>query len=407
MTKRFFLISKLFFVFVSFAALLSSCGQKGNSSPIAVGSNYGGPPSPPSPLFNNEDLSLAINGGAEYTGSSEVTLDLSASGASHMYITNTPGCAADGIGGYETFSASRSWSLSQLNAEATVYVKFRDAAGNESACISDSIIHDDSAPENMIFTIVTTSSDETFTLPFRSGYNYSVEVSWGDGSFDDITSWDQDEATHTFENAGTYTITLSGLAEAWSFNNTGDSKDKIRTVIQLGDLGWTDLAGAFFGCSNLTSFTSGNTDTSSVTNMSSMFSYANSLTSLDLSSFNTSSVTNMSSMFSYANSLTSLDLSSFNTSSVTNMSQMFFMASFLTSLDLSGFNTSSVINMSLMFSGATSLTSLDLTNWNTESGPSYGGWILGIDPEIIYCNDPDGGGTGLPGTGTVNGVECN
>lgn len=90
----------------------------------------------------------------------------------------------------------------------------------------------------MIFTIETTSSNETFTLPFRSGYNYNVDVIWGDVSLDDtITVHNQTEATHTFANAGTYTITLSGLAEAWSFSEIGTSKDKIKTVIQLGDLG--------------------------------------------------------------------------------------------------------------------------------------------------------------------------
>ena len=90
-------------------------------------------------------------------------------------------------------------------------------------------------------------------------------------------------------------------------------------------------------------------DTSSVTDMQSMFSSCSSLTSLTLpESFNTSSVTNMQSMFSSCSSLTSLDLSSFNTSSVTNMYSMFYYCSSLTSLDLSSFDTSSVTNMSHM-----------------------------------------------------------
>ena len=220
----------------------------------------------------------------------------------------------------------------------------------------------------MIFTIETTSPNETFTLPFRSGYSYNVDVNWGDGSPNNsITVYNQAEATHTFTNAGTYTITLSGLAEAWYFNNAGTSKDKIRTVVQLGDLGWTDLSSAFYGCSNLTSFTSGNTDTSSVTNMNYMFFATNGLTTLDLSSFNTSSVTGMSNMFSNASSLTALDLSSFDTSSVTNMNSMFRNASGLTSLDLSNFNTSNVTNMSSMFYGISGLISLDLSSFNTSS----------------------------------------
>jgi surface protein len=84
---------------------------------------------------------------------------------------------------------------------------------------------------------------------------------------------------------------------------------------------------------------------------------------------------------------------------------MFYNASSLTSLDLSSFNTSSVTNMISMFRGASSLTSLDLTSWNTNHQLSYDGWITDMNG-TIYCNDPDGGGTGSPATGTVNGVAC-
>lgn len=228
----------------------------------------------------------------------------------------------------------------------------------------------------------TTSPNETFTLPFRPAYNYNVDVNWGDGSPDDsITVHNQAEATHTFTNAGTYTITLSGLAEAWYFNNMGTSKDKMRTVIQLGDLGWTDLTNAFNGCSNLTSFSSGNTDTSNVTNMSFMFSETDSLATLNLSNFNTSNVTSMNSMFDRAFSLTTLDLSNFDTSKVTDMTSM--------------------------FSGATALTSLNLSNWDTDPRPSNLNWIQGMTG-IIFCNNDPDNGTTLPTVGgTVNGEDCN
>ncbi len=66
-----------------------------------------------------------------------------------------------------------------------------------------------------------------------------------------------------------------------------------------------------------------NLDTSSVTNMSSMFGYCNHLSSLDLSHFDTKKVTNMSYMFEGCKSLTSLDVSNFDTGNVTEMSSMF------------------------------------------------------------------------------------
>ena len=158
-------------------------------------------------------------------------------------------------------------------------------------------IADASDPNSMTpdFPMITTwrvgdpgfgDGDNTITLPFRTGFAYNATVDWGDGNSDVITAWDQLETTHTYAAAGDYTVTISGTAEAWFFNNAGD-KDKIISVTQLGELGWTNFENAFFGCTNLATFTPGITDTSSVTNMKSMFFGASSLTSLDLSSFNT------------------------------------------------------------------------------------------------------------------------
>ena len=102
------------------------------------------------------------------------------------------------------------------------------------------------------------------------------------------------------------------------------------------------------------------TNTSEMTDMSSMFNRLRSLTSLDLSSFNTSKVTDMSGMFSVCIVLTSLDLSSFNTSKVTDMDSMFYECQSLTSLNLSSFDTSAVTTMNNIFNLCPVLTSLIL-----------------------------------------------
>ena len=109
------------------------------------------------------------------------------------------------------------------------------------------------------------------------------------------------------------------------------------------------------------------TNTSEMTDMSSMFNRLRSLTSLDLSSFDTSKVTDMSGMFSVCNALTSLDLSSFDTSKVTDMSGMFSVCNALTSLDLSSFDTSKVTSMELMFNSCSKLPSLNLSSFDTSS----------------------------------------
>ena len=147
----------------------------------------------------------------------------------------------------------------------------------------------------------------------------------------------------------------------------------------------TNLSYLFIGSDNYYRFDYGNVinsidlnsiDTSSVTNMHSMFGGCKYLTYLDLSSFDTSNVTDMGFMFagsidyygslSGMDELTSINLSSFNTSKVTNMIGMFGGCRKLTSLDLSSFDTTNVTDISRMFEWCESLTSLDLSNFNTS-----------------------------------------
>ena len=99
-------------------------------------------PSPGSPA-------LTINGDGEpgYTTLSVVSLALAATDANpiEMYVTNTAGCAAGGT--WQAYAATLAgWTIAQTNGTATVYVKFRDAATNQSACLSGTVIHDNISP---------------------------------------------------------------------------------------------------------------------------------------------------------------------------------------------------------------------------------------------------------------------
>ena len=137
---------------------------------------------------------------------------------------------------------------------------------------------------------------ETITLPLvdDAAYTYDFTVDWGDGSpISEITSFDDADKTHTYEAAGDYNLVIEGTLEAWSFNNAGD-KDKILSVENFGDLGYTNLSGAFHGCTNLEDFKGG--VTSDVTDMSSMFEGATNANP-DVSNWDVSSVTDMTNMF--------------------------------------------------------------------------------------------------------------
>jgi len=224
-----------------------------------------------------------------------------------------------------------------------------------------------------IFKVTTTAPSENFTIQCQNVGTFNATVDWGDGgATSDITTYNDADLSHTYTSAGTYTISITGTFPNIYMNNSADAP-KIVEVVDLGDVGWTRLNFAFYGCTNLTSFASGTTDTSSVPYMYAMFYNCSSLTSLDVSGFNTSAAVNMSNMLRDCSSLTSLDVSGFNTSAAINMSNMFYGCSSLTSLDVSGFNTSAAINMSYMFYNCSSLTSLDVSGFNTPAATNMNG----------------------------------
>lgn len=285
------------------------------------------------------------------------------------------------------------------------------------------------AETDLILTVNIASDGDAFNL--RGGgagtLSYDCTVDWGDGSSDAIVTTNAPGAaafTHTYATAGTYTIRVSGTFPAIRMKDSTTSTSLI-SVENLGVVGWAadGLLRGFESCSNMTSFTAGNTDTSAVTTIYRMFRNNTSitsinmrgmntslvtdmggtfqdcnaltslnltgvetgnvtdfvqtfqdcraLTSLDVSGFDTSSALSMNSMFSQCGVLTSLDVSGFDTSSVGNMTSMFSQCTDLTSLDVSGFDTSSVTNMSLMFNGTSSLTSLNVSGFDTSSVTNF------------------------------------
>ena len=107
---------------------------------------------------------ISINNNATYTQSTSVTLTLSSSGATEMCISNTNSCTA-----WEPYATSKNWTLTSTDENKTVYVWYKDIAGNISDSVSDSITLDSSAPSGNSVSInnneaYTTSTSVTLTL---------------------------------------------------------------------------------------------------------------------------------------------------------------------------------------------------------------------------------------------------
>lgn len=103
-----------------------------------------------------------------------------------------------------------------------------------------------------------------------------------------------------------------------------------------------------------------------ITRMSSLFQGCSNITSLNLSGLDVSKVTDMSFAFQNCYNLNLIEgLETWNTSSLTNIHSLFRGCSGLTSINLSGWDVSKVTNNSYLFSRCSRLTSINLSGWNT------------------------------------------
>ena len=215
-----------------------------------------------------------------------------------------------------------------------------------------------------------TSNATSITIP-TTGTGYSYDVDWeNDGTWDDLGV--TGNITHDYGTAGTYQVAIRGDFPRIYFNNEGD-KEKILSIDQWGDIAWTSMESAFWGCSNLAGQAVDVPDLSSVTDMSFMFSFASTFNQ-DIGGWDVSSVTNMSSMFRDASTFNQ-DIGGWDVSSVTNMRGMFLGASEFNQ-DISDWDVSSVLDMGSMFFIASTFNQ-DLGSWDVSSVTNMGGMFLG------------------------------
>ena len=212
----------------------------------------------------------------------------------------------------------------------------------------------------------TTSPSETITLPYESLGTYSGIIDWGDGNTS-VNSYAN--RTHTYATAGTYTVTICGTIEGWSFNLLYVPNSQIRTVERWGQLrGRNNYRPDFFDCTNLNiNLVQDTIDLTGYSTLTNMFQGCSSLTSINnINSWNTSSITNISFMFAQCSVFD--QVLSFDTSQVTNMQGIF---TFCTNFNQPfTFITSAVTDMNIMFWGATNFNQplvQGVNGWDTSS----------------------------------------
>jgi surface protein len=284
------------------------------------------------------------------------------------------------------------------------------------------------------------------TVTLALAGDVDATIFWGDDAINDVNT--PGPHVHDYGVDGIYTVLVTGSAGAYNSYDNGRGEyplreqNKLVSVDNWGQLGFTSMSSAFGGCRNLVSVPNtsegieavtdmsrmfsyavafngniggwdtssvtrmdkmfdnalsfnqpiGNWDTSSVTDMSDMFLYAGSFNQ-NITGWDTTSVTNMAGMFYYAGSFNQ-DIGSWNTSSVTDMSNMFYGGFCDSSFNgnIGGWDTSSVTDMSRMFEHASSFNQ-DLNDWDTSNvtdmfsmfrlATSFNGNISGWDTSSV------------------------
>ena len=211
-----------------------------------------------------------------------------------------------------------------------------------------------------ITTWQTTVAGESITIPV-GGATGIYTIDWGDGNVNYSVSGDQ---IHTYDDAGTYTVRISGDFARIYLNGQQPNADKLQSIEQWGSVRWESMRSAFQGTSSMAYRATDTPDLSDVISMRYMFRDAASSFNADLSAWDVSSVTDMRGMFYNAASFNG-DLSAWDVSSVTDMRGMFMGAASFNA-DLSAWDVSSVTDMSHMFRNTASFNA-DLSAWDVSS----------------------------------------
>ena len=276
--------------------------------------------------------------------------------------------SADGSTGWADISGATSSTYTLVSADETNYIRVKqietNALGSDEAvsAASGEII----APSNTDFRILVNtanagvSNSDQFQFTGALG-DYDVEVwdSTGTTLQETITGL-SDAATITIAaGAGTYELRVFPAAMN-GFNRIrfalGGDRLKLLEIRNWGEVVWTDVESAYFGCSNLGSEQANDSpNLSQITNATSMFRNCVNFNQ-DVSAWDVSNVISMNNMLLNCTSFDQ-DVSAWDVSNVTGMINMF------------GGVTLSTPNYDALLIGWNSLPSLQ-SNVNFNAGGS-------------------------------------
>ena len=231
-------------------------------------------------------------------------------------------------------------------------------------------------PDLAFITTWNTSLGAGMTVTLSLAGTVDATIYWGDGTDNYVTT--AGPHLHNYASEGLYTVAVYGSVEAYnSYDNGGtvSEREKLISVDNWGQLGFTSMSGAFDSCSNLVTVPATSDGIEAVTDMNNMFNTALAFNG-NISGWDTSGVTNMSDMFNTALAFNG-NIGGWDTSSVTDMSDMFYYALAFNG-NIGNWDTSSVTDMGGMFYYAEA--------FNQDIGDYNNGWdtYSVLDMEFMF-----------------------
>lgn len=161
---------------------------------------------------------ITINSAAATTQTTAVTLTLSATDNSGMVSQMQFSNDGTTYSPAEAYATTKSWTLTSGDGTKTVYAKFKDAAGNWSTAVSDTIVLDSTAP-----TISTQSASGMTaagaTITWTTNEAATSQVDYGS-----TTSYGQ-TTTLNATLVTSHSVALSGLSAGTTYHYRARSKD--------------------------------------------------------------------------------------------------------------------------------------------------------------------------------------
>ena len=111
-------------------------------------------------------------------------------------------------------------------------------------------------PTTWDLTVQTTGSSQDYVVDINTGTTPNININWGDGgAVENFTSTGQ--KAHTYTNAGTYTVKISGsFASGGNIRLGSNSSNRSRlkgTKAVCNIVGLSNFSSTFYGCTGLTS----------------------------------------------------------------------------------------------------------------------------------------------------------